>query len=82
MANRIETRDFDANRSIRSQGGRSILDDDVSLMSEVAEGIIERDRRRMKREVKRVISFACALLSWYDGQSIMRIKTVLTNCVV
>jgi len=65
---RITTLDFDANRTVRSnrsvEGHRSLLDDDVSLMSEVAEGIIERDRRRMRKEVTRVTSFVCAVLSW------------------
>ena len=62
---RIHSLEFDANRTVRSQGShRSLLDDDVDLMSEVAEGIIERDRLRMRREVTRVISFICAILSW------------------
>lgn len=67
MANHIETRDFDANRSTRSRPDerRSLLDDDVSMFSEVAEGIIERDRRRMKRELIRWISFTCAILIAY-----------------
>lgn len=43
---------------------RSLLDDDVDLMSEVAEGILERDRQRMRREVLRWMSFVCAVLSW------------------
>jgi hypothetical protein len=39
-------------------------DDDFDLMGRVAEGIVERDRVRMKREVTRVLSFVCAVLSW------------------
>ena len=64
---RIDALDFDANRTIRSQtsGHRSLLDEDVSLMSEVADGIIERDRTRMRREVIRAGSFVSAVLSWY-----------------
>ena len=61
----IHSLDFDANRTVRSQDShRSLLDDDVDLMNEVAEGIIERDRRRMRREATRVVSFVCAILSW------------------
>ncbi len=61
--------DFDANRgTVRSNAsrdtGRSLLDDDVDFMSEVAEGILERDRQRMRREVIRTLSFVCAVLSW------------------
>ena len=48
---------------------RSLLDDDVDLMSEVAEGILERDRQRMRREVLRWMSFVCAVLSWCGSSS-------------
>jgi hypothetical protein len=41
-----------------------LLDDDVSLMSELADGIIQRDRTRMRREVIRTVGFICAVLSW------------------
>ena len=62
---RIRTLDFDANRTVRSRDSqRSLLDDDVDFMGEVAEGIIERDRQRMRNAVVRVISFVCAVLSW------------------
>jgi hypothetical protein len=63
----IKTLDFDANRTWRSHasGHRSLLDDDVNLMSEVAEGIIARDRQRMQAHVTRVFSFVCAVLSWW-----------------
>ena len=61
----IRSLDFDANRSVRSQGSQpSFLDDDVDFMHEVASGIIERDRKRMRTEVLRVVSFVCAVLSW------------------
>jgi hypothetical protein len=61
--------DFDANRgTVRSNAsrdpGRSLLDEDVDFMEEVAEGILERDRQRMRREVIRTLSFVCAVLSW------------------
>jgi hypothetical protein len=69
----IDRLDFDANRNrkhgtIRSHAsrdtGRSLLDEDVDFMDEVAEGMLERDRQRMRREVMRSLSFVCAVLSW------------------
>lgn len=61
----IRTLDFDANQTVRSRDSqRSLLDDDVDFMAEVADGIIQRDRERMRREVLRVTSFICAVLSW------------------
>jgi len=70
----IETREFDANRSLRSHisqnHDRSLLDDDVDFMGEVARGIIDRDRRRMKMEVIRTISFVVAVLSCLCAGSI------------
>jgi hypothetical protein len=33
-------------------------------MSEVADGIIARDRKRMQAHVMRIFSFVCAVLSW------------------
>ena len=36
-----------------------------SFFEQVAEGIQERDRARMKQEVVRYGSFVCAILSWY-----------------
>ena len=65
--NRIHSLEFDANRTVRSQNSEhSLVDDDVDFMGEVAEGIIQRDRRRMRLEVTRVVSFICAVLSWYE----------------
>jgi hypothetical protein len=71
----IDRLDFDANRNrsrkngtVRSQAsrdtGRSLLDEHVDFMDEVAEGMLERDRQRMRREVMRSLSFVCAVLSW------------------
>jgi hypothetical protein len=42
-------------------------------MGQVAEEIIERDRIRMRREVTRVLSFASAVLSWYEMHSLRRL---------
>lgn len=76
----IDRLDFDTNRgTVRSNrsrasgrsGGqrseRSLLDDDVDFMDEVAYGILDRDRKRMRREVIRTVSLVCAVLSWYGS---------------
>ncbi len=64
----IHALDFDANRRRRRRSSESSRprpgDDDFDFMGQVAEEIIERDRAKMRREVKRVLSFACAVLSW------------------
>lgn len=44
-----------------SDGGRS-----DGLLHEVVEGIVERDRRKMRREVVRTISFVWGVITWYD----------------
>lgn len=64
----IDAREYSASSIVRShmpqEGHRSLLDDDVDLMSEIAEAILEGDRMRMRREVVRWLSFICAVLSW------------------
>ncbi|KIX08348.1 uncharacterized protein Z518_03004 [Rhinocladiella mackenziei CBS 650.93] len=70
---RLTALDFDSNRRRRrrSHGSRpAIGDDDFDFMGQVAEGIIERDRIRMRREVTRVLSFVCAILSCLCAGSI------------
>lgn len=68
---RIDKLDFDSNRKTApsndgsEHSGPHLLDDDESLLSDVVDGIIERDRRRMKQAVTRYLSFACAILNWY-----------------
>ncbi|KAJ4507884.1 putative monocarboxylate transporter mch1 [Exophiala dermatitidis] len=70
---RITALDFDANRRhrrhsresgrhSRESGRRTFGDEDFDFMGEVAQEIIERDRRKMRREVVRVLSFVCAVL--------------------
>jgi hypothetical protein len=68
----IDKLDFDSHRKpastydeSRASSPHGLLRDDESLLSNVVEGIIERDRRKMKREVVKYLSFACAILSWY-----------------
>ena len=72
----IDKRDFDANKpllrdsspdecdSSGSGSGRRFLDEDEDFMSDVVDGIIERDRRKLKREIVKGFSFFCAVLSW------------------
>lgn len=43
-----------------SSGGNS----DDGLLSDVVEGIVERDRRRIHKEVIRVVSFAWGVVTW------------------
>lgn len=38
---------------------------DDGLLNDVVEGIVERDRRKMQREVIRAISFAWGVITWY-----------------
>ncbi|KAL9105447.1 MAG: hypothetical protein Q9227_009381 [Pyrenula ochraceoflavens] len=66
----IEARDFDSNRNSGSGEGARLLNDDVDIWNEAAEGILERDRRRMKRELQRSISFICSVLSCLCAGSI------------
>ena len=69
----IDKLDFDSNRkstpsndgSGSEHSGPRLLDDDESLLSDVVDGIIERDRRGMRRTVTRYLSFVCAILNWY-----------------
>ncbi len=68
----IDKLDFDENRKKPSSthhgseasGPSGLLRDDDSLLSDIVDGVIERDRRNMKRAVSRYSSFACAILSW------------------
>lgn len=47
-----------------SDGGHQGSDD--GLFSDVVEGIVERDRRKMQKELVRVCSFAWGVVSWYE----------------
>ncbi|RMD45086.1 hypothetical protein DV735_g174, partial [Chaetothyriales sp. CBS 134920] len=68
---RVEALDFDANRTVRStRSNRSLLDDDVDLIDELAQSIVERDRRRVQRQVLRSLSFVCAVLNCLCAGSI------------
>ncbi|KAL8841185.1 MAG: hypothetical protein Q9170_001039 [Blastenia crenularia] len=66
-ANGIDKLDFDDNRRPPSttdgsdQGG--LLRDDESLLSNVIDGVIERDRRKLRRQLIKYLSFVSAILS-------------------
>jgi hypothetical protein len=67
----IDKLDFDAHRKLpstnntsRSSSLRGLLQDDESLLSNVVDGIIQRDRRKMARQVTKYLSFGSAILCW------------------
>ena len=68
----IHTLDFDANRKPHSDNDESrpsspigLLREDDDLLSDVIDGVIERDRRKMKRQAKRYSSYAAGVLARY-----------------
>ncbi|EXJ95813.1 hypothetical protein A1O1_00937 [Capronia coronata CBS 617.96] len=70
---RITAVDFDSHRRHRRHSHESrprLGDDDFDFMGQVAQEIVERDRRKMRREVVRVLSFICAVLSCLCAGSI------------
>lgn len=64
----IDKLDFDNNRQPPSTTDGSdaggLLRDDESFLSNVVEGVIERDRRKLRRQVIKYLSFVSAILSW------------------
>ena len=68
----IDKLDFDEHRkkpsstdgASEASSHNGLLRDDESFFSDIVEGVIERDRRKMKLAVTRYLSFACAILSW------------------
>ncbi len=67
----IDKLDFDKHRKPTSSNAESedsgpegLLRDDESLLSNVVDGVIERDRQKMRRAVTKYVSFACAILNW------------------
>ena len=73
----IDKRDFDSNRPLlrdveRNRGAsrspassRSYADHDGDgLRNEVVEEIVERDRRKLEKEVIRICSFIWGVISW------------------
>lgn len=74
----IDKLDFDSHRrrptshdSLHSSGPSArLLRDDESFFSDIVDGIIERDRRKMRRQVIKYASFASAILSCLCAGSI------------
>lgn len=74
----IDKRDFDVNRPLlqgldnQAERGpshsrpesRDDGDGGDGLLSDVVDGIVERDRRKMEREVVRVCSFVWGVITW------------------
>ena len=66
----IDRLDFDHHRKRSSNAGSEqsgpggLLADNESLLSNVLDGVIERDRRKLRRNIVKGASFACALLCW------------------
>ncbi|KAL9583862.1 MAG: hypothetical protein Q9212_002460 [Teloschistes hypoglaucus] len=74
-SNRIDKLDFDDNRrpaSTTTDGSDpgGLLRDDESLLSNVIDGVIERDRRKMRRQLAKSLSFISAILSCLCAGSI------------
>ncbi|KAL8792131.1 MAG: hypothetical protein Q9195_005306 [Heterodermia aff. obscurata] len=70
----IDKLDFDENRRKKpssthhgsdQSGPSGLLRDDDSLLSDIVDGVIERDRRKLKRLIAKSWSFASAILSWW-----------------
>lgn len=73
----IDKLDFDANRrppstndSTALSSPTGLLRDDESFFSNIVDGVIERDRRKMRRQVLKYTSFASAILSCLCAGSI------------
>ncbi|KAL9609276.1 MAG: hypothetical protein Q9167_005945 [Letrouitia subvulpina] len=70
----IDKLDFDDNRRPPSPHDESdiggLLQDDESLLSNVVQGVVKRDRRRMQRALIKYTSFACSILNCLCAGSI------------
>lgn len=69
----IDKLDFDTHRKSTSAGvdddsafvgHGGLLRDDESLLSNIVEGVIESDRRKIRRTMAKNVSFAVAVLCW------------------
>lgn len=74
-ANGIDKLDFDDNRHPSSAPNESdpagLLRDDESLLSNVVDGVIERDRQRLRHRAVKYLSFVSAILSWSVLSSVL-----------
>lgn len=66
----VDKRDFDDHRKppstndVESSGPGGLLRDDESLLSNVVDGVIERDRRKLQLSITKYAALASALLCW------------------
>lgn len=67
----VDKRDFDdhrkppsANDGVENSGLGGPFRDDESLLSNVVDGVIERDRRKLQIAITRYTALASALLCW------------------
>lgn len=67
----VDKRDFDDHRKppsthdgVESSAPCGLLRDDESLLSNVVDGVIERDRRRLQLAITKYAALASALLCW------------------
>lgn len=74
----IDKLDFDSHRPSSHHGsgasspnGHGLLRDDESFFEDIVDGVIERDRRKMRREVTRYLSFGVAILNWYPSFAVL-----------
>lgn len=68
---KIDKLDFDRHRKPPPPNGGSefsgpggLLRDDESLLSNILDGVIERDRRKLRRNIIKYASFVCSILCW------------------
>lgn len=61
----IDRLDFDTNRHVENGSLHHVLsNEEEGLIDDVVDGVIERDRARMKRAVTRYLSFGIAIINW------------------
>lgn len=67
----VDMLDFDDHRKppstndgVESSGLGGLLRDDESLLSNVVDGVIERDRQKLQHTITKYAAFACACLCW------------------
>lgn len=46
------------------EGPGGLLRDDESLLSNILDGVIERDRRKLRRNIIKYASYLCSILCW------------------
>ncbi|MCJ1355798.1 MAG: putative monocarboxylate transporter mch1 [Icmadophila ericetorum] len=70
-AGNIDRLDFDSNRNVENGSLHHVLsNEEEGLIDDVVDGVIERDRARMKRAVTRYLSFGIAIMNCLCAGSI------------